>query len=150
MTNTNFGEESPIVGKLTVISMRGCEAFTSKIDDYLKQMRPFEEVVNLLHDAFSGLSGLYLYPQGVCNPMPYLAAFYYFEKFRVLENQFAYDKCVEIIKENNLKVTKSDLQEWARIGVFEWAKKRQIDLRGGNVRKVGSSTLAEKNKSDYT
>ena len=44
MTNTNFGEESPIVGKLTVISMRGCEAFTSKIDDYLKQMRPFEEV----------------------------------------------------------------------------------------------------------
>ena len=44
MTNTNFGEESPIVGKLTVISMRGCEAFTAKIDDYLKQMRPFEEV----------------------------------------------------------------------------------------------------------
>ncbi len=44
MTNNNFGEDSPIVGKLTVISMRGCEAFTSKIDDYLKQMRPFEEV----------------------------------------------------------------------------------------------------------
>ena len=30
---------SPIVGKLSIISMRGCEEFTSRIDYYLKQFR---------------------------------------------------------------------------------------------------------------
>ncbi len=42
MTKTVFTEESPIVGKLTIISMKGCEAFTAKIDEYLKEWRPFE------------------------------------------------------------------------------------------------------------
>lgn len=32
-------EKSPIVGKLSIISMRGCEEFTSRIDHYLKQFR---------------------------------------------------------------------------------------------------------------
>lgn len=32
-------EKSPIVGKLSIISMRGCEEFTSRIDYYLKQFR---------------------------------------------------------------------------------------------------------------
>ena len=42
MTNSNFSADEPIVGKLTIISMKGCEGFTSKIDSYLKQMRPYE------------------------------------------------------------------------------------------------------------
>ena len=32
-------DNSPIVGKLSVISMKGCEEFTSRIDYYLKQFR---------------------------------------------------------------------------------------------------------------
>ncbi len=32
-------DKSPIVGKLSIISMRGCEEFTSRIDYYLKQFR---------------------------------------------------------------------------------------------------------------
>lgn len=36
-------ERPPIVGKLSIISMRGCEEITSKIDWYLKQFRPDEE-----------------------------------------------------------------------------------------------------------
>lgn len=32
-------DSSPIVGKLSVISMKGCEEFTSRIDYYLKQFR---------------------------------------------------------------------------------------------------------------
>ena len=32
-------DKSPIVGKLSIISMRGCEEFTSRIDHYLKQFR---------------------------------------------------------------------------------------------------------------
>ena len=43
MTKNVFSEDTPIVGKLTIISMKGCEEFTAKIDDYLKRMRPFEE-----------------------------------------------------------------------------------------------------------
>ena len=42
MTNSNFSADEPIVGKLTIISMKGCEGFTAKIDSYLKQMRPYE------------------------------------------------------------------------------------------------------------
>ena len=42
MTNSNFSADEPIVGKLTIISMKGCEMFTEKIDNYLKQMRPYE------------------------------------------------------------------------------------------------------------
>lgn len=42
MTNSNFSADEPIVGKLTIISMKGCEGFTEKIDSYLKQMRPYE------------------------------------------------------------------------------------------------------------
>lgn len=44
MTKNVFTEETPIVGKLTIISMKGCEAFTEKIDDYLKKWRPFENI----------------------------------------------------------------------------------------------------------
>lgn len=32
-------DKSPIVGKLSIISMRGCEEFTSRIDHYLRQFR---------------------------------------------------------------------------------------------------------------
>lgn len=32
-------EQTPIVGRLSIISMRGCEEITSKIDHYLKQFR---------------------------------------------------------------------------------------------------------------
>ena len=42
MTNSNFSADEPIVGKLTIISMKGCEMFTEKIDNYFKQMRPYE------------------------------------------------------------------------------------------------------------
>lgn len=34
----------PIVGKLSIISMKGCEEITAKIDDYLKRFRDFEDV----------------------------------------------------------------------------------------------------------
>lgn len=37
-----FNEETPVVGKLSIISMRGCEGFTEKIDSYLKQFRPYD------------------------------------------------------------------------------------------------------------
>ena len=36
--NNNFGD-TPIVGKLSIISMRGCEEITAKIDSYLKRFR---------------------------------------------------------------------------------------------------------------
>ena len=47
MTNNNFQEitnTAPTVGKLSVISMKGCEEFTEKIDWYLRQMRQDEGV----------------------------------------------------------------------------------------------------------
>lgn len=94
-----------------------------------------------LSEAFSGLSSLYLYPRGVCAPSYYLAAYYEFEESRVLDNNFAYDRCLEIIKENNLKVTKSDLQEWDKIGVFEWAKKHGIDIYAENTKKTNNENL---------
>lgn len=40
--NSDFGSESPIVGKLSIISMKGCEELTSKIDNYLKRFRDYE------------------------------------------------------------------------------------------------------------
>ena len=42
MTNGFSNEENPIVGRLTIISMKGCESFTERIDEYLKQFRDFE------------------------------------------------------------------------------------------------------------
>lgn len=36
--------ETPIVGKLSIISMKGCEEITAKIDSYLKQFREYEDV----------------------------------------------------------------------------------------------------------
>lgn len=36
------GENTPIVGKLSIIGMKGSEAFTAKIDDYLKAFRDDE------------------------------------------------------------------------------------------------------------
>ncbi len=37
-----FNAETPVVGKLSIISMRGCEAFTETIDNYLKGFRPYD------------------------------------------------------------------------------------------------------------
>lgn len=47
MTINNFQETTdatPTVGKLSIISMKGCEQFTEKIDWYLRQMRADEKV----------------------------------------------------------------------------------------------------------
>ncbi|MDD6483140.1 MAG: ribose-phosphate pyrophosphokinase [Clostridiales bacterium] len=43
MTNSIFGGETPIVGRLTIISMKGCEGFTARIDEYLKRFRSYED-----------------------------------------------------------------------------------------------------------
>jgi len=42
--NNFLGDSMPIVGKLSIISMKGCEEITAKIDDYLKRFREFEDV----------------------------------------------------------------------------------------------------------
>ena len=44
MMNNFVTDESPIYGKLSIISMRGCEAITEKIDGYLKRFRTYEDV----------------------------------------------------------------------------------------------------------
>ena len=36
MTNNFISNETPIVGKLSIISMKGCEGITAKIDEYLE------------------------------------------------------------------------------------------------------------------
>ncbi len=41
---SNFQPDTPIVGKLGIISMSGCEEFTAKIDEYLKRFREYEDV----------------------------------------------------------------------------------------------------------
>lgn len=41
--NNFLGDSAPIVGKLSIISMKGCEEITSRIDDYLKRFRDFEK-----------------------------------------------------------------------------------------------------------
>lgn len=38
------GSETPIVGKLSIISMKGCEEFTARIDAYLKMFRGYEDI----------------------------------------------------------------------------------------------------------
>ncbi len=40
--SNNSEENMPIVGKLSIISMKGCESFTERIDNYLKQLRTYE------------------------------------------------------------------------------------------------------------
>ena len=44
MMNNFVTDETPIYGKLSIISMRGCEAITAKIDEYLKRFRTYEDV----------------------------------------------------------------------------------------------------------
>ena len=44
MMNNFVTDETPIYGKLSIISMRGCEAITAKIDGYLKRFRNYEDV----------------------------------------------------------------------------------------------------------
>jgi ribose-phosphate pyrophosphokinase len=38
------GSSTPIVGKLSIISMKGCEEITARIDAYLKMFREYEDV----------------------------------------------------------------------------------------------------------
>ncbi len=42
--NNFLGDSMPIVGKLSIISMKGCEEITAQIDDYLKRFRDFEDI----------------------------------------------------------------------------------------------------------
>jgi ribose-phosphate pyrophosphokinase len=44
MMNNFLGDSTPIVGKLSIISMKGCEEITARIDEYLKRFRDFEDV----------------------------------------------------------------------------------------------------------
>ena len=41
MTNNFISNETPIVGKLSIISMKGCEGITAKIDEYLRAFRGY-------------------------------------------------------------------------------------------------------------
>lgn len=43
MTNNFISNETPIVGKLSIISMKGCEDITAKIDEYLRAFRGYED-----------------------------------------------------------------------------------------------------------
>ena len=43
MTNNFISNETPIVGKLSIISMKGCEGITAKIDEYLRAFRGYED-----------------------------------------------------------------------------------------------------------
>lgn len=43
MMNNFIADESPIVGRLSIISMKGCEEFTDRIDGYLKRFRNYED-----------------------------------------------------------------------------------------------------------
>ena len=43
MMNSFVADETPIYGKLSIISMRGCESITAKIDQYLKRFRNYED-----------------------------------------------------------------------------------------------------------
>ena len=51
MTNNFISNETPIVGKLSIISMKGCEGITAKIDEYLRAFRGYEdtETLSLIH-----------------------------------------------------------------------------------------------------
>lgn len=40
--NNSLSDSTPIVGKLSIISMKGCEEITAKINDYLKRFRDYE------------------------------------------------------------------------------------------------------------
>lgn len=42
--NNFLGDSMQIVGKLSIISMKGCEGMTARIDEYLKRFRDFENV----------------------------------------------------------------------------------------------------------
>ncbi len=42
--NNFLGDSTPIVGKLSIISMKGCEEITARIDEYLKKFRDFEDM----------------------------------------------------------------------------------------------------------
>lgn len=44
MMNNFVTEETPIYGKLSIISMRGCEEITARIDEYLKRFRTYEDL----------------------------------------------------------------------------------------------------------
>ena len=44
MMNNFIAEASPIVGRLSIISMKGCEEFTERIDAYLKRFRTYEDI----------------------------------------------------------------------------------------------------------
>lgn len=44
MINNFIAEESNIVGRLSIISMKGCEEFTARIDEYLKRFRTYEDI----------------------------------------------------------------------------------------------------------
>ena len=103
------------------------ELFWKTEDLYLKGMSNCTSE-SYLSSAFTGLTMLYLYPNGVCEPMYYLAAYYQYEGYRVLDNKADYDFCLKIIRDNNLRVTDRDLKEWGEIGVFDWAEKKGIDL----------------------
>ncbi len=41
--NNSLSDSTPIVGKLSIISMKGCEEITAKINDYLKRFRDYED-----------------------------------------------------------------------------------------------------------
>ncbi len=43
MMNNFIADETPIVGRLSIISMKGCEEITGRIDGYLKRFRDYED-----------------------------------------------------------------------------------------------------------
>ena len=44
MMNNFITDETPIYGKLSIISMKGCEEITSRIDGYLRRFRTYEDI----------------------------------------------------------------------------------------------------------
>ncbi len=77
--------------------------------------------------AFCKLYNTYLYPpKGVCEPMPYRAAYFMYKSAAICDNEYSMDRLQKTTVEYNLGITQKTLQEWNEMSFDEWAELHSI------------------------
>lgn len=78
--------------------------------------------------SFGQLYNTYLYPpKGVCEPMPYRAAYFIYKSAVICDNEYSMDRLQKTATEYNLGITQRTLQEWNEMSFDEWTELHNIN-----------------------
>ena len=117
----NLSADDEYISKLTELYSESC----SLSEDVFDECRDESSV----RTSLSNLIELHLFScNGIIKANPYVAAYYMFVAYDMLEDEYQLNRLWDTVKRYNLQITNQTLNEWSQMPLSDWAEKYNIQL----------------------